>query len=107
MLIGLGFELFHSPMLKFPSVGRSLSTIYDKSVFAYLEQQRENSSQELSWEHQPNIWVTDSTLTTTFRTQVIRCWCSYRWLEFGLGTLQFRRTSEVLFWQMLRLVLGS
>ena len=44
VLIGLGFEFFRELMLDFRTAGTSLSTLYDKSVFTYLEEQRKNPS---------------------------------------------------------------
>tara|TARA_B100000085_G_scaffold53194_1_gene46475 strand:- start:67 stop:354 length:288 start_codon:yes stop_codon:yes gene_type:complete len=44
VLIGLDFELHRNLMIQIPTAGTSLSTMSEKSVFTYLEQQRQQSS---------------------------------------------------------------
>ena len=44
MLLGFYFELHRNLMIQIPSAGSGLSTMSEKSVFTYLEQQRQESS---------------------------------------------------------------
>lgn len=43
MIFGLGFELLRAPMLKSLDTARPLRVMSEKSVFRYLEEERQKS----------------------------------------------------------------